>query len=225
MNPNKYPNDMRSCKTCGEIKHLDEFYPSKVSKHRKVVANCKVCSRISQNILAKKRDKDLERAYQRKHYAANRKRVAKRKKIAYDAEGEKWRKRFKDKVKTDPIGVMLMTSKTRAKRRGVKFSLTKDDIVIPSFCPVLGIPLFRGDKVHTPNSPSLDRINSTKGYTPDNVIVISFRANGLKRNGTPQEIARIAEFYSGDWDDPTYAEGVKAKATLHLNANPSHSGE
>jgi hypothetical protein len=39
-----------------------------------------------------------------------------------------------------------------------------------------------------PNSPSLDRIDNTKGYVPGNVWVISWRANDLKRNATLEEL-------------------------------------
>jgi len=51
-----------------------------------------------------------------------------------------------------------------------------------NLCPLLKIPLFRGEKNSCPNSPTLDRIDSSKGYTKDNVQVISLKANTAKSN-------------------------------------------
>jgi hypothetical protein len=74
------------------------------------------------------------------------------------------------------------------------FDLTVDDVVIPDVCPLLGIKLqWRGrndGKTHA-DSPSLDRKDSTKGYTKDNVWVISHRANTIKNSASPEEFERI----------------------------------
>ena len=50
-------------------------------------------------------------------------------------------------------------------------TITKDDIVIPSHCPVLGIPLFQtlGKKGGGDHSPSLDKVRPELGYVPGNV--------------------------------------------------------
>ena len=46
------------------------------------------------------------------------------------------------------------------------------------------------------NSYSLDRIDSTKGYTIENLMVISNRANRIKNNASNEELEKINEFYS-----------------------------
>lgn len=82
----------------------------------------------------------------------------------------------------------------RAKKKGLDFDITFNDIHIPSFCPVLGIPLFPSNTGKTgffPNSPSLDRINPKGGYTKDNVRVISCRANLLKSNASLEELEKV----------------------------------
>ena len=67
---------------------------------------------------------------------------------------------------------------------------------LPARCPVLGIPIYKGENGRmTDNSPSLDRIVPELGYIPSNVVVISYKANAIKRNATPQEIRRVADFY------------------------------
>ncbi len=42
-------------------------------------------------------------------------------------------------------------------------------------------------------SPSLDRIDSTKGYTKGNIWVISNRANTLKNDATLSELKLLVE--------------------------------
>ncbi len=89
--------------------------------------------------------------------------------------------------------------KSSAKKRDIPFTLLlsdMDEIGIPIVCPILGIPLhFNRHKVED-NSISFDRIDSSKGYSLDNVIVISYRANKLKSNATIDEMKKIVDFYS-----------------------------
>lgn len=85
-------------------------------------------------------------------------------------------------------------AKSRAKRNGWDFDLVVEDIVVPERCPVFGIPLFVGEGSHTPNSPSLDRLDSTKGYVKGNVFVISHRANCIKRDATLEELRMVSAY-------------------------------
>lgn len=90
---------------------------------------------------------------------------------------------------------LLGRAKTRAKQKGVPFSITLADIVIPEVCPVLGIPLNVAFKVRNhPNAPSLDRVVPALGYVPGNINVISYRANTLKNNASADELKRIIDY-------------------------------
>ena len=87
---------------------------------------------------------------------------------------------------------ILQDAKTRAKRKNIDFNLLLEDIVVPQVCPILGIPLYRSPTNRAcPNSPSLDRIDCSEGYTKNNVQVISWRANDLKRDATLEEIEKL----------------------------------
>ena len=86
---------------------------------------------------------------------------------------------------------MVIAARTRAQASGVEFSISEQDIVVPDICPILGIPLSVGVGRQHDGSPSLDRFDNLRGYTPDNVRVISWRANDLKRNATIEELERI----------------------------------
>ena len=88
---------------------------------------------------------------------------------------------------------MWERSKRRARKKGFEHTIDYTDIHVPTHCPLLGIPLFRSiGKGACDNSPSLDRIDSSKGYTPDNIRVISNKANSIKSNATLEELERIS---------------------------------
>lgn len=92
---------------------------------------------------------------------------------------------------------MLANAKQRAKAAGVPFALTLQDIIIPTHCPVLGIPLVRqlGRQGGCDASPSLDRIVPSLGYVPGNTVVVSRRANRIKTDASIEELEQVADFY------------------------------
>ena len=95
-------------------------------------------------------------------------------------------------AKKNRIQSMLSSAKHRTKARGMEFDLREEQVVIPEHCPVLGIPLsWDGD---VSNSPSLDRVDNTRGYTEDNVAVISNRANSIKRDATLDELKKLTHY-------------------------------
>lgn len=87
---------------------------------------------------------------------------------------------------------LVIAARNRAKHKGIEFNLTVEDIFIPETCPLLGIELFRGNGVLRDSSPTLDRIDPNIGYLPQNVWVISSKANRIKQDATWQEIEMIA---------------------------------
>ncbi len=62
-----------------------------------------------------------------------------------------------------------MNSKARARNSGLEFNLEYSDLIIPDKCPILNVPFVLGAKDNYPYSPSIDRIDSTKGYIKGNV--------------------------------------------------------
>ena len=65
----------------------------------------------------------------------------------------------------------------------------------PKVCPVLGIKLDWGMNGLNGNCPSLDRIDSTKGYIPGNVMIMSNLANAMKSNATPEQLKQFCRYY------------------------------
>lgn len=84
-------------------------------------------------------------------------------------------------------------AKERAKKCGIPFTIKYEDIIIPKKCPYLNIILRRGKGYHCPTSPSLDRIDSSKGYVPGNIQVISYKANEMKSNATKKQLTTFAK--------------------------------
>ncbi len=84
---------------------------------------------------------------------------------------------------------MFIGAKCRAKRDGLEFNISKEDITVPTHCPILRIPIKKntGSGFHN-DSPSLDRVDNSKGYVKGNIRVISNRANLLKCDATLEEL-------------------------------------
>lgn len=89
---------------------------------------------------------------------------------------------------------LCSVAKQSAKKRGLEFNITPEDINIPDNCPVFGFPLIITAENRHPQSPSIDRVDSSKGYVKGNIQIISWRANYLKGNGTPEEFKQLTEY-------------------------------
>ena len=99
----------------------------------------------------------------------------------------------------DPARKLLQLAKARARKRGLLFSLKREHVVIPEVCPVLGIKIVVGGGTGFQDaSPTLDRIRNADGYVPGNIVVVSWRANRIKCDATPQELRQLAAFYGDE---------------------------
>ena len=160
-------------------------------------------------ILAKQKVvRESGNTYIKDYYAANKQEILAQKKAYYIANKQKLRayasehrkkhreeinKRSKKTKLRFPEKVILTTTKARAKSLGISFNLDLSDIVIPEFCPYLGIKL--GSRLQTGrggSSPSIDRVVPTLGYTKGNVAIISDMANRMKNNATKEQLLTFA---------------------------------
>ncbi len=112
-----------------------------------------------------------------------------------------WKDKNPDKVKRlaakwhkdNPEKYLWEICKNRAKKKGILFTIEPSDIVIPEICPLLEIPIRIAVDGCKDNSPSIDRIDNEVGYTPENVWVISLKANRMKNNGSLEEMKLIVK--------------------------------
>ena len=146
----------RQCSKCGEAKSDNDFYQSQRGNR------CKECILIG------------TRKYKRK------KRI--------DPEH---RKIEADKQKERRVRLWQNTLIHDSKNRGVEHTLTIDDInqlfqKQNGLCYWFKIPLIPSNDSKHPQQPSLDRLDRTKGYTLDNVVLTCYSAN-IGRNETSVE--------------------------------------
>ena len=103
------------------------------------------------------------------------------------------------------IAGKLRKIKSRSKKINVEFNLTKEYLenIYPTdgMCPLLNIALNWHSPPRHASTPSLDRIDSSKGYIKGNVQWVSWRANQLKNNATPEELLMLAQNYKKIYDE------------------------
>lgn len=99
------------------------------------------------------------------------------------------KEKSKKKRQEDQRASLLLSCKMSARKKGLEFNITVDDIQIPEVCPILGIKLtnIQGSGRVWSNA-SVDRIDSSKGYVVGNVQVISCKANTMKQDATVEEL-------------------------------------
>lgn len=114
----------------------------------------------------------------------------------FQFNSEKYLGRLRELRAANPVAALIHNSKGRAKRAGIKYSITAADIKMTANCPCCSV------EMHSRNSgpakcgaidqsPSLDRIIPSLGYIPGNVAVICFRCNTIKGNATVAEMKQV----------------------------------
>lgn len=184
---------MKICYKCKE--ELDESFFNK-DKNRKdgLSPLCKNCSKKyrednKETLLLKKREYwhrlSDERKTERRLNNARRYREDKPRRL------EQMKKQRED----NRTQFLLSHAKHRCKKDGKEFNLELSDIIIPEFCPILGVKLTSDQgKGQLQTNASLDRIDSTKGYIKGNVWVISRKANTMKSNATTEELKAFGKW-------------------------------
>lgn len=197
-----------SCKACSRVLPETEFPIKRAYKNGRDY-RCKPCANAAQK---RWRDANLERV------ALRAKEARAKHPERYKAWNEISRQRMKaadpDYVRRqaearrakDPIKVWAVAVKNqarmRAKRKGLPFDIDVAyvlSLVTPT-CPIFGTPLeywSRGTKGFYDNSASLDRMIPENGYVRGNLVVISLRANMIKKDATLTELMQIVQFYVG----------------------------
>lgn len=159
---------MKICNKCKIEKPLIEFPVRKYNSGKiGVEPNCKECKRKSH----------------REHL---------RKKRATDSNRKDERQRDLQRRQAFPEKEMWMRAKKRAYKKNISFTISVNDIIMNKSCPLLGIPLIVQTGGATDNSPSLDRIDTTLGYVPGNVAVISRLANIMKAHADKSLLLKFA---------------------------------
>ena len=203
---------MKKCTGCQVEKPESDF---RVIKRPRVVNKiktgefydyCMTICRDCESSGAKKRNKK-----NREFYTRNRKskstvweRSGYASKEAYYKYHKEYYKKNKDKIsqakKDDKWTYRLQHAKLRAKEKGLEFNLTREflESIYVQFCPILGTELsYGGTGRIVPESATIDRIDNSKGYTTDNVQILSYKANRMKSDATHDELKAFANYILG----------------------------
>ena len=99
-------------------------------------------------------------------------------------------------VRADEFYQIIREKFRRKKASNYKheWNIEFNDLSFPTHCPILGIELNYSASYRSDDSPSFDRIDSSKGYVKGNVAIMSWRANRIKNDGTAEEHQLIAIF-------------------------------
>lgn len=160
-------DDRKMCAGCGTVKLLSDFYKNQPSIGGGYRTKCKEC---------------------------------------YKARSSAWREKPGSKTKTSATFVayrrshrakiLLTLAKHRASLKGLEYSLDQyeeeiQSVIDAGVCQVTGLPL-NLDGGKTWDSPSLDRIDSTKGYARENVRIVLYCVNVMANLWGPNKIIKIA---------------------------------
>lgn len=159
----------RVCLNCGH-KWLVDVKIDKVGELSKTRCFCKECNRVltpwqKKSIMLEKID-----GYKEKN--AQEKRDSRLRNITHAI----WKK-----------------AKDRAQKYGFDFDIEESDIVIPEMCPILEVPLEFGTRGNYEYTPSIDRIDNSKGYVKGNIQIISKKANSMKNSASIDELRKFCK--------------------------------
>ena len=160
------------CSNCKENKPFSEFSKNKASSDglQYKCRPCDVAYQAKRRIENPQQQLDYQRAYQKN----------KRKDYNYRLQ------------------MLINASKQRAKNKNREHNITVEDIKaiypLDGCCPIFGMKLEFNSAGFRENSPSIDRVDSTKGYTPDNIQIISWKANRIKGYASTQELEMLLAY-------------------------------
>lgn len=164
-----------SVKCCNKCKEYLPFslFSKNIANLDKLSAHCKEC------------DKKIQTAKRRK---------SPEKVLSYSREYQKKKRESFDYR----LQMLLNASKQRATKKNLEHTITIKDLKefypVNGNCPVFGFKLNFGTAGFRDHSPSIDRIDSSKGYTKDNIQIISWKANRIKGFATIKELDLLLSY-------------------------------
>ena len=162
----------KQCSTCKEYLSLFSFAKNNAAVDKLQYA-CKTCDNLRQQTRRKEKKTEVQQY------------------------GKEYRKLNFNSLDFRLQG-LLNASRARAKTKGREHALTKQDLfdLYPedNKCPIFGFELQWNSAGFRETSPSIDRIDSTKGYTKDNVQIISWKANRIKGYASVEDLEILLSY-------------------------------
>jgi hypothetical protein len=156
----------KQCKTCKVSLPFTSFAVNKAAKDG-LQYSCKSCDNLRQ------KTRRVEKRSEMQQY------------------GKEYRKKNFTNIEFRLQG-LLNASRARARLKNREHDLTKQDLLelypTDGKCPIFGFDLEWNGSGFRETSPSIDRIDSNKGYTKDNVQIISWKANRIKGYASVEDL-------------------------------------
>lgn len=158
----------RKCRTCREIKELNNDNFVKRNTENGWRGNCRVCH--NKNVRLKQEMSKSELA-----------------------SAKRYRLKYK---KTKPLETLLKVARGNANRTSKEFNIDLKHlndlwILQKGICYYTNKPMLF--EIGFDNSVSLDRMDSSKGYLPNNIVLCQKKTNIMKNNATIKELIEFAE--------------------------------
>lgn len=201
--PNDFTLTHRRCRKCGEFKPFDNF-----NKNNSYVMGinyyCNLC------LFGKRICRSCGVEYRYSHRTNNRcdschSRIVEEKKKKSESRKKYWEIREQRRIMSKftngkkgwtTIEVILNRLKNTARRKGFDYDLDDHkeellELIKPMRCQLSGVPLTCASGEKKPNSASIDRIDSSKGYVWGNVRVIAVCINFALNKWKQDEVFTI----------------------------------
>lgn len=191
--------DIKTCSKCGQSQHISEF---RLYNEKYLSKKCKKCDneyrreyhrnyrkenfeRILKN-RRKSKNREYKREYDREYCNKNSERISERgreyrntiigkcRQLVNAAKVRSGRKNLEYNINADVIYVMIMEQKQKCVQTGVKFTFDN-----------------KGDGSVNLKSPSLDRKDSSKGYTIENIQITCWFYNAGKGSSSDEEVWKL----------------------------------
>jgi hypothetical protein len=142
------------------------------------------------------KNKEYAREWYKKHYQENIEVERERSRKYYQENKEAHKERSRKQRQEKPWIEMTIKAK---KRKHLPFNITSEYIksIWPkdNKCPALGIELKQGVKKVIDSSPTLDRIDNSKGYIKGNVQIVCNLANRIMTSATPEQVIQVGKHF------------------------------
>ena len=196
----------KRCEKCGKTKPLEAFVKNATCTDGRA-GTCRACGNAYCTAWKRKNAKRIS--------AARRKRYA-------ETEGMKVKAREQRRRERAPLRVQCQRLRggmvERSCLRGLPFdsdTLTvnylMERIEAKPTCECCGVAFKIGGErngVKCNASPSIDRIRPQAGYTVNNIALLCWRCNNLKRDATPQELKAVTDWLWTVWGNEVEANEV-----------------
>lgn len=171
--------EKKICYICNEEKELEHFCKNKKAKQG-VTNLCKSCH------YTRRKEKYSEKEEETRKKTYQRRKENPEKYALFLNKKKEYRSRRREQY-------LLLSCKNRAKKQNIPFNIDISDIIIPEYCPLLGIKMIYREGKENFNGPSVDKIIPELGYIKNNVRVISKKANMMKFNASKEELLIFSE--------------------------------